>query len=88
MWPDSRLTGGNPRLSGVIDVTGFNATTAGQCTVDDGRLAALVQVLNHPVYRLGLDDVEPDILSQGGARLPSWDACTANTFLQTGGALP
>ena len=38
----------NPRLSGVIDVTDFNATAAGQRMVDDGRLAALVQVLNNP----------------------------------------
>src|SRR5207302_4167682 len=45
----------NPRLSGVIDVIDFNATAAGQRTVDDGRLAALVQVLNNPDYRLGLD---------------------------------
>ncbi len=54
----------NPRLSGVIDVTDFNATTAGQRIVDDGRLAALVQVLNNPDYRLGLEDVEPDILGR------------------------
>ncbi|MFP3868205.1 MAG: type I restriction-modification system subunit M N-terminal domain-containing protein [Desulfobacteraceae bacterium] len=54
----------NPRLSGVIDVTDFNATTAGQRIVDDGRLAGLIQVLNNPRYRLGLDDVEPDILGR------------------------
>jgi type I restriction enzyme M protein len=54
----------NPRLSGVIEVTDFNATAAGQRIVDDGRLAALVQVLNNPDYRLGLDDVEPDILGR------------------------
>jgi len=54
----------NPRLSGVIDVTDFNATAAGQRIVDDGRLSALVQVLNNPHYRLGLDDVEPDILGR------------------------
>jgi type I restriction enzyme M protein len=54
----------NPKLAGVIDVTDFNATTAGQRIVDDGRLAALVQVLNNPDYRLGLDDVEPDILGR------------------------
>ena len=54
----------NPRLSGVIDVTEFNATTAGQRIVDDGRLAALVQVLNDPDYRLGLDDVEPDMIGR------------------------
>ena len=51
----------NQRLSGVIDVTDFNATTAGQRIVDDGRLAALVQVLDDPRYRLGPDDVELDI---------------------------
>lgn len=54
----------NPRLSGVIDVTDFNATQAGQRIVDDGRLANLIQVLNDPQYRLGLDDVEPDILGR------------------------
>lgn len=52
----------NPRLSGVIDVTDFNATTAGQRIVDDGRLASLVQILSK--YRLGLEDVEPDILGR------------------------
>jgi type I restriction enzyme M protein len=54
----------NPRLSGVIDVTDFNATTAGQRIVDDGRLAALVGVLGKAGYRLGLEDVEPDILGR------------------------
>lgn len=54
----------NPRLKGVIDVTDFNATASGQRIVDDGRLAALVQILNNPQYRLGLDDVEPDILGR------------------------
>jgi type I restriction enzyme M protein len=54
----------NPRLSGVINVTDFNVTTAGQRIVDDGRLAALVQVLNNPEYRLGLDDVEPDLIGR------------------------
>jgi hypothetical protein len=54
----------NPRLSGVIDVTDFNATAAGHRIVDDQHLANLVQVLNNPQYRLGLDDVEPDILGR------------------------
>ena len=54
----------NPPLSGVVDITDFNATAAGQRIVDDGRLASLVQVLNNPDYRLGLDDVEPDILGR------------------------
>src|ERR1019366_1663233 len=54
----------NPRLSGVIDVTDFNATAAGQRIVDDQHLTNLVQVLNNPEYRLGLGDVEPDILGR------------------------
>jgi len=52
----------NPRLSGVIDITDFNATTAGQRIVDDPYLHRLVQVLSQ--HRLGLRDVEPDILGR------------------------
>jgi type I restriction enzyme M protein len=52
----------NPRLQGVIDAVDFNATTAGQRIVDDQRLAALIQILSR--HRLGLDDVEPDILGR------------------------
>ncbi|MDP8929966.1 MAG: type I restriction-modification system subunit M [Actinomycetota bacterium] len=52
----------NPRLQGVIDVVDFNATTAGQRIVDDARLAQLVQVLSR--HRLGLLDVEPDVLGR------------------------
>lgn len=52
----------NPKLAGVIDVTDFNATTAGQRIVGDEQLHQLVQVLNK--YRLGLKDVEPDILGR------------------------
>jgi len=52
----------NPRLSGVIDVPDFNATTSGQRILDDDRLAALVAILNK--HRLGLDDVEPDLFGR------------------------
>jgi type I restriction enzyme M protein len=52
----------NPKLQGVIDVVDFNATAAGQRIVDDQRLAALIQTLGK--YRLGLEDVEPDILGR------------------------
>ena len=52
----------NPRLSGVIDITDFNATTAGQRIADDPYLHRLVQVLSQ--HRLGLRDVEPDILGR------------------------
>ncbi len=52
----------NPDLQGVIDAVDFNATAAGQRMVDDGRLAQLVQLLGG--HRLGLEDVEPDILGR------------------------
>jgi type I restriction enzyme M protein len=52
----------NPKLSGVIDITDFNATAAGQRIISDDYLHALIQVLNQ--HRLGLHDVEPDILGR------------------------
>jgi type I restriction enzyme M protein len=54
----------NPKLQGVIDVVDFNATYAGQRVIDDARLQALVEALSDPRYRLGLEDVEPDILGR------------------------
>ena len=50
----------NPRLQGVIDTVDFNATTAGQPIVDNERLSALVKTLGQ--HRLGLRDVQPDLL--------------------------
>ncbi|WP_442887360.1 type I restriction-modification system subunit M, partial [Caldilinea sp.] len=52
----------NPRLSGVIDMVDFNATAAGQRIISDEHLAALIEVLSR--HRLGLEDVEPDILGR------------------------
>jgi len=52
----------NPRLQGVIDLVDFNATAAGQRIVPDEYLANLVDVLSR--HRLGLWDVEPDILGR------------------------
>ena len=52
----------NPKLQGVIDIVDFNATAAGQRIISDDRLKALVDVLSK--YRLGLHDVEPDILGR------------------------
>jgi type I restriction enzyme M protein len=52
----------NPRLQGVIDSVDFNATAAGQAIVDGDRLAALVKTLGQ--HRLGLRDVQPDLLGQ------------------------
>lgn len=50
------------KLQGVLDAVDFNATAAGQRIVGDDRLAQLVDVLSR--HRLGLDDVEPDILGR------------------------
>ncbi len=52
----------NPRLAGVIDMVDFNATAAGQRIISDDHLRALIEVLSR--HRLGLDDVEPDILGR------------------------
>jgi len=54
----------NPKLQGVIDVVDFNATYAGQRVIDEVRLQGLLESLSDPRYRLGLDDVEPDILGR------------------------
>jgi type I restriction enzyme M protein len=52
----------NPKLQGVIDTVDFNATAAGQRILGDEQLRALVQVLSR--HRLGLHDVEPDLLGR------------------------
>jgi len=52
----------NPRLQGVIDVVDFNATAAGQRIIPDDHLSRLIDVLSK--HRLGLHDVEPDILGR------------------------
>ena len=46
----------------MIDTIDFNATTAGQPIVDNSRLAALVKTLGQ--HRLGLQDVQPDLLGR------------------------
>lgn len=52
----------NPKLQGVIDLVDFNATTAGQRVISDEKLKALIDTLGR--HRLGLKDVEPDILGR------------------------
>ncbi|MEF3274018.1 MAG: type I restriction-modification system subunit M [Chloroflexus sp.] len=52
----------NPNLQGVIDMVDFNATAAGQRIVPDEYLARLIEVLSR--HRLGLADVEPDVLGR------------------------
>jgi len=52
----------NSQLQGVIDTIDFNATTAGQRIIADDKLKELIDVLGR--YRLGLEDVEADILGR------------------------
>src|SRR5207247_7273197 len=52
----------NPRLEGIIDRVDFNATTHGVRDLDDDRLSNLIEAIS--AKRLGLDDVEPDIIGR------------------------
>ena len=52
----------NPNLLGVIDMVDFNATAAGQRIISEDKLKALIDVLGR--HRLGINDVEPDILGR------------------------
>jgi type I restriction enzyme M protein len=52
----------NRALAGVIDIVDFNATAAGRRILDDDNLARLMEILNR--HRLGLQDVEPDMLGR------------------------
>ena len=52
----------NPLLQGIIDRVDFNATTHGQRDLDDDRLSNLIEAIS--TKRLGLDDVEADIIGK------------------------
>ena len=52
----------NPLLEGIINRVDFNATTHGQRDLDDDRLSNLIEAIS--TKRLGLDDVEPDIIGK------------------------
>ena len=52
----------NPELEGVVDTIDFNQSISGQRTISDDSLRALIQQLNKK--RLGINDVDPDILGR------------------------
>src|SRR6266700_1817260 len=52
----------NPLLKGIIDRVDFNATTHGQRDLADDRLSNLIERISEK--RLGLNDVEPDIIGR------------------------
>jgi type I restriction enzyme M protein len=52
----------NALLQGIIDRVDFNATTHGQRDIDDDRLSNLIEAISSK--RLGLDDVEADVIGK------------------------
>ncbi len=52
----------NPLLEGIIDRVDFNATTHGVRDIEDDRLSNLIEKISEK--RLGLRDVEPDIIGR------------------------
>lgn len=56
------IAGENPSLKGIIDRVDFNATTHGLRDIDDDRLSNLIEAIS--AKRLGLSDVEPDIIGR------------------------
>ncbi len=58
----------NPELQGAIDIVDFNATAAGQRIITDDTIKLLVGVLGK--YRLGISDVEPDIIGRAYSPAP------------------
>ena len=54
----------NPSLGGVIDIVDFNETRSGEREISDQTLRGVIEALSDPRYRLGLHDVEPDLLGR------------------------
>jgi type I restriction enzyme M protein len=52
----------NPRIEGIIDRVDFNATTHGQRDIAEDSLIRLIERISQK--RLGLNDVEPDIIGK------------------------
>jgi type I restriction enzyme M protein len=52
----------NPLLNGIINRVDFNATTHGVRDIEDDRLSNLIEKISEK--RLGLKDVEPDIIGR------------------------
>ena len=52
----------NPDLQGVLDVKDYNERQSGQRTLDDDRVATLIEVITR--HRLGLKFIDPDNLGR------------------------
>jgi type I restriction enzyme M protein len=54
----------NPTLSGVIDVVDFAAERNGERDINPAKLRGVIETFSDKRYRLGLADVQPDILGR------------------------
>ena len=54
----------NPTLSGVVDLVDFASARNGERDFNPAKLAAVVESFSDPRHRLGLADVQPDILGR------------------------
>ena len=52
----------NPELQGVIDIVDYNISKGGERIISDEVLAKVLQIINK--LKLGINDVEPDILGR------------------------
>lgn len=71
----------NPLLQGIIDRVDFNATTHGQRDLDDDRLSNLIEVIS--TKRLGLDDVEADIIGSAVMAWAVWARWSRSTVISS-----
>ncbi|WP_420313677.1 hypothetical protein [Acidithiobacillus thiooxidans] len=69
----------NPLLQGIIDRVDFNATTHGQRDLDDDRLSNLIEAIS--TKRLGLDDVEADIIGSAVMAWAVWARWSRSTVI-------
>jgi type I restriction enzyme M protein len=54
----------NPSLSGVIDVVDFAAERNGERDINPAKLTQVIETFSDDRYRLGLADVQPDVLGR------------------------
>jgi type I restriction-modification system DNA methylase subunit len=73
----------NPLLKGIIDRVDFNATTHSQRAIDDDRLSNLIEEIS--AKRLGLKDVEADIIGRSYEYLISAIPTAAKKAVARGG---
>ena len=74
----------NEKLQGVINRIDFNATPGGVRDISDDKLRILIDILGR--YRLGIDDVAPDIIGMESA-ITLGDTMNNPKYLNSDGSL-